>query len=261
MKQKASTISRTSSANSSRQNTPRSVVGALHPFVQHSTPGLGATPLGRTPSSVALQLPGLGYNSPFKNMTNTNHSAGSVEGERNAFLKQDSEKQSLKKSASDSFVFKAPFPVLKDTPRPQMEQLSSSISSGSGAKGFLPTTPSPLVSSISLEDSSLSVPMHVENPMNNQPHWPKGRSINRFSILAKEVGSEEKDVGDIKDVDMKEQENQRPISKKVKIVILLSIYINCVFQLSARFQVQRESEKKAEITFLHSMPAERRLLK
>lgn len=188
--------------------------------MQHSTPAMGGTPLGRaygTPSSAAaLQLPGLGYNSPFKNMGAANNNMAYADGQRNASLNQDSEQKSLKKSSSDSFVFKAPYPVLKDTPRPQMMHLSSSMSSGSVSKAFLPTTPSPLVSSVTLENSSLSVPMHVDNPMNNQPHWPKGRTTTRSSLLAKEIRAEDKDVGDNNDFDMKDQqENEKPIPKKV----------------------------------------------
>lgn len=217
MKQKPPN-SRASSASSSRQNTPRSTI--QHPFMSHSSLTKGiqkqvsspvhptsllGTPLGRAYTAPStLQFPGLGYNSPFESSTlaDTNLSYPEV-----SFNHQPDQQQSIKTSTKDSFIFKAPYPVLKDTPRPYVAS-----STTAGTKSFIPATPSPLT--LSSNDNLMKTPLHVEDPLNHQLHWPKGSGVSSFIGSYKSIEHDETFNG--LDADIMEQENETPvISKKV----------------------------------------------
>ena len=172
------TTSRMSSANSSRQNTPRNMVQlSSTPFInkqlsnnhhhfQMNTP-IAARPQ-KTPGS--LQLPGLGVDSPFKSFQSPARSRNSLDNasEYENVHSNDTTQNELKiftDQSSKDFVFKKPFPILKDTPRPPQ----------SSAKSFTPTTPSPFNPNGSKPDSSSSAPLLIPATL-NQPHWPAGRT-------------------------------------------------------------------------------------
>ncbi|KAJ3344198.1 hypothetical protein HDU91_000257 [Kappamyces sp. JEL0680] len=136
----------------SRQHTPARAVPSSATTTPASLVTRQASPLVFRPHSGvgSQQLPGLGVqDSPFKFYSPASHATPAA---AKPVVRDDPQAATTSGQAPQEFVFKAPFPILKDTPRP-----ASMLN-----RSFAPTTPSPLAGPVLMSSHSA-------------PIWPAGR--------------------------------------------------------------------------------------